>query len=79
MGVTEGTAVSSIMSGKVIIARQGNTGYGNYVVINHGDGYATLYGHASTLLVSANQTVKKGDPLGYVGSTGYSTAPHLHF
>ena len=52
---------------------------GNYVVINHGDGYATLYGHASSLLVSPGQQVTKGAPLGYVGSTGYSTGPHLHF
>ena len=73
-----GTTIYAAKGGTVIKAGY-NTGYGNYVVINHGDGYATLYGHASTLLVSANQTVKKGDPLGYVGSTGYSTGPHLHF
>lgn len=73
-----GTTIYAAKGGTVIKAGY-NTGYGNYVVINHGDGYATLYGHASTLLVKANQTVKKGDPIGYVGSTGYSTGPHLHF
>ncbi len=78
---------SSGISGSTIYAAKGGTvikagynrGYGNYVVINHGDGYATLYGHASSLLVSVDQVVEKGTPLGYVGSTGYSTGPHLHF
>ena len=78
---------SSGISGSSIYAAKGGTvmkagynrGYGNYVVIDHGDGYATLYGHASSLCVSAGQVVSKGDVLGYVGSTGYSTGPHLHF
>lgn len=65
--------------GGTVIKSGYNTGYGNYIVINHGDGYATLYAHASTLLVSVNQNVKKGDVIAYVGSTGYSTGPHLHF
>ncbi len=67
-------------AGDGIILKAGyHTAYGNYVVIDHGDGYSTLYGHASSLNVSAGQTVMKGDTIGYVGSTGYSTGPHLHF
>lgn len=73
-----GATIYAAKGGTVIKAGY-NTGYGNYVVINHGDGYATLYGHASSLLVSPGQQVTKGAPLGYVGSTGYSTGPHLHF
>lgn len=73
-----GASIYAAKGGTVMKAGY-NTGYGNYVLINHGDGYATLYGHADTLLVSAGQVVNKGDVLGYVGSSGYSTGPHLHF
>lgn len=54
-------------------------GYGNYVIINHGGNLATLYGHASDIIVSEGQHVEIGDVIGYVGSTGWSTGPHLHF
>ncbi len=73
-----GKPILAANSGKVIKAGY-NTGYGNYVVIDHGGGYSTLYGHASRLNVSKGQTVSRGDVIAYVGSTGYSTGPHLHF
>jgi murein DD-endopeptidase MepM/ murein hydrolase activator NlpD len=55
------------------------TGYGICVVINHGYGYETLYGHMSRKIVSEGQKIKRGQLIGYVGSTGMSTAPHLHY
>ena len=56
-----------------------SSSYGNYVVINHGNGYTTLYAHMSSMAVSSGQTVSKGQVIGYVGSTGWSTVPHLHY
>ena len=54
-------------------------GYGNYCIVDHGNGYWTLYGHSQGITVSVGQTVNQGDVLGTVGSTGFSTGPHLHF
>lgn len=61
-------------------ARQvGGTGYGGYLVINHGYGYQTLYAHMSKIVAKPGQQVKRGDVIGYVGNTGSSTGPHLHY
>lgn len=73
-----GTNIYASKSGKVIKAGW-NTAYGNMIIIDHGNGISTLYGHASKLLVSVGDTVKQGDIIAKVGSTGYSTGPHLHF
>jgi murein DD-endopeptidase MepM/ murein hydrolase activator NlpD len=73
-----GTPIHACRGGVVVIAgAQG--GYGNAVVIDDGGGMGTLYAHQSRLAVSAGDTVKAGDVIGYVGSTGMSTGPHLHF
>lgn len=63
-----------------VITKAGpNAAYGNMVVIDHGGGISTLYAHGSEILVEVGQTVKRGDPVLKVGSTGYSTGPHAHF
>jgi len=67
-------------SGTVIVAGwPDNTGYGNRVLVDHGNGYRTLYAHLSKIAVNVGQTVKRGDTLGQMGSTGRSTGTHLHF
>jgi murein DD-endopeptidase MepM/ murein hydrolase activator NlpD len=65
--------------GGTVISAGWNGGYGNAVIIDHGDGVATLYGHQSELFVSTGQTVTTGQRIGSIGSTGLSTGPHLHF
>jgi murein DD-endopeptidase MepM/ murein hydrolase activator NlpD len=77
-GGTYGLNISAAESGTVITAAY-HWSYGNYIVIDHGSGLSTLYAHCSSLAVSSGQTVSKGDTIGYVGSTGNSTGPHLHF
>jgi murein DD-endopeptidase MepM/ murein hydrolase activator NlpD len=62
----------------VIFSGQQN-GYGNVVIIDHGGGFTTLYGHQSRLAAREGQTLPRGGLVGYVGSTGHSTGPHLHF
>jgi murein DD-endopeptidase MepM/ murein hydrolase activator NlpD len=75
-----GTPVLAADSGRVTTAGwPDNGGYGNRVVINHGNGYETWYGHLSKIAVSVGQTVNRGNVIGYEGSTGRSTGPHLHF
>jgi murein DD-endopeptidase MepM/ murein hydrolase activator NlpD len=73
-----GTPVHAAAGGVVIVARW-NTAYGNMVIIDHGGGVTTLYGHNSRLAVSAGQTIRQGQIIAYSGSTGWSTGPHCHF
>ena len=78
MAVPQGTPIRSSMAGKIVYAGYSPV-YGNYVIIDHGNGYQTLYAHMYKILVSINQSVSQGTQIGLVGSTGYSTGPHLHF
>ena len=73
-----GDPVRAVLVGEVIIAGWRN-GFGNTVVLNHFDGYTTLYAHLSKISVSVGQEVDHGARIGSVGSTGWSTGPHLHF
>ena len=73
-----GTSIKACASGTVTYAGNANDGYGNYVIISHGNGVTTLYGHCSSLLVSKGQKVSQGEVIAKVGSTGNSTGNHLH-
>ena len=74
-----GTPIYATGDGKILKVRRSKRGYGNHVVINHGYGYKTLYAHMKKYIVRQGQTVKRGEVIGYVGSTGTSVAPHLHY
>lgn len=78
MAAPSGSPILAAYDGEVIAASYSST-MGNYVMIDHGDGIITIYMHASSIGVSNGQTVKKGQQIGCVGSTGRSTGPHLHF
>lgn len=78
IGAGYGASVIAAEGGTVLRAGW-NGGYGQYIVIDHGNGLSTLYAHNSTLLVSAGQVVTRGQKIALVGSTGNSTGPHLHF
>ncbi len=73
-----GTSIYASNAGTVTVATN-HWSYGNYIMVDHGGGYATLYAHCSKLLVKKGDKVKKGDVIAKVGSTGYSTGNHLHF
>lgn len=78
ISAASGATIVAADSGTVVTAVYSSS-YGNYVVISHGGGNSTLYAHMSSMAVSAGQTVTKGQTIGYVGSTGWSTGPHCHF
>lgn len=78
MACPTGTPILASMSGRVTTTGV-NRVYGNYVIIDHGNGYQTLYAHMSKIIAIKGQWVSQGTRIGLVGSTGYSTGPHLHF
>jgi len=74
-----GSDIYAVHDGKVIMAVISSKGYGNYIMIDHGGGISTMYAHNSKNLKKVGDTVKKGDVIAYIGSTGLSTGNHLHF
>jgi murein DD-endopeptidase MepM/ murein hydrolase activator NlpD len=78
IGAAYGTPIRAAGDGKVVLVGY-QRGYGNHLIIDHGGGVATHYAHCSRFAVSAGDIVKAGQVIAYVGSTGYSTGPHLHF
>ena len=79
LAVPTGTSVRAALPGTVTVSTYNQGGYGYYVMIDHGNGLSTLYGHNSQLLARVGQTVEAGDVIVLSGSTGRSTGPHLHF
>ena len=79
MAAPAGTPIYAAKSGKVTTASYQKGGAGNYVSINHGDGFSSIYMHMTRYIVSSGQYVEAGQVIGYVGSTGISTGNHLHF
>ena len=78
IAVGYGVPIHSSAAGTVIYAAWMG-GYGNVIIVDHGDGLSTLYAHQSSLAVGNGTRVTRGQTVGYVGSTGFSTGPHLHF
>ena len=79
IGAPSGTPILAADSGVATVIPDNGNGYGNYIMINHGGGRVTLYAHMSAFAISNGATVSQGQVIGYVGSTGNSTGPHLHF
>lgn len=75
----QGTPIYATADGVVRLAGNTGNGYGNHIIINHGYGYETLYGHQYRIKAKVGQKVKRGELIGWVGSTGKSTGPHLHY
>lgn len=78
VGASSGSAIVAAASGRVTTSAYSSSA-GNYVVISHGGGVCTVYMHASALYVSEGEKVSQGQKIAAVGSTGFSTGPHLHF
>ena len=79
IGTRTGNAVWAADAGYVVFIGWDPYGYGNHIIVNHGNGFETLYAHLSAVLVRSGQSVRRGQVLGLAGSTGRSTGPHLHF
>jgi murein DD-endopeptidase MepM/ murein hydrolase activator NlpD len=75
----QGTPIYATAEGRVTTAGNSGNGFGNHVVVDHGFGYETLYGHMVRVKARMGQMVKRGEVIGWVGSTGKSTGPHLHY
>ncbi len=74
-----GKPLVATRAGTVILTDYMSGGYGNYIMIDHGDGFVSLYGHCSSLAASYGQYVKQGQVIAYIGASGYATGPHVHF
>lgn len=79
IGAKSGSSILAAHDGTVVMVKKVNYGYGHHILIDHGGGQATLYAHCSRIDVKEGQTVKRGDVIGGVGTTGASTGNHLHF
>jgi murein DD-endopeptidase MepM/ murein hydrolase activator NlpD len=75
----QGTPIYATANGRIKTSGYSSGGYGNHVVIDHGYGYETLYGHMVRVKARAGQQVTRGEIIGYVGTTGKSTGPHCHY
>ena len=75
----KGTPIYATGNGRIEKVSTSKRGFGNYIKINHGFGYKTLYAHMNKYIVRKGQIVKRGDLIGYVGNSGTSTGPHLHY
>jgi len=75
----KGTEIYATGEGRAIVVEKSQRGYGNHILIDHGYGYVTLYGHMSEFNIREGEEVKRGQVIGYVGNTGTSVAPHLHY
>lgn len=79
IAIATGNAIVAADTGTVSRVIYGNYGYGNYLIVNHGNGMSTLYAHCSKIYATVGQSVSRGETIAAIGSTGYSTGPHLHF
>ncbi len=79
IAIAQGNTIAAAEAGTVIRVINGTTGYGKYLMVNHGNGTVTLYAHCSKIVVAVGDTVSRGQKIAEIGSTGFSTGPHLHF
>ena len=79
IGIRYGSTIAAAEAGTVIKVVNGTTGYGKYLMVNHGGGVVTLYAHSSKIVVKVGDYVERGQKIAEIGSTGFSTGPHLHF